>query len=49
MAQYIPLTEKFGNLIAICPHCDSIMNQRVSLARLELVCGKIEVSFPQAL
>ena len=34
MAEYQPITEKLGNLTAICPDCGSIMNRRVSLAKL---------------
>lgn len=49
MADYSPVTEKFGNLIAICPDCDSIMNQRVSLAKIETVCENINITFPKAL
>jgi hypothetical protein len=49
MAEYSPVTEKFGNLIAICPDCDSIMNRRVSLARIGEVCGNIDITFPKAL
>ena len=49
MVEYSPITEKFGNLSAICPDCDSIMNRRVSLAKLEQVRGKMEISFPQAM
>ena len=49
MVEYSPVTEKFGNLSAICPDCDSIMNRRVSLAKLEQVRGKMDISFPQAM
>lgn len=49
MAEYSPVTEKFGNLTAICPDCDSIMNQRVSLAKLGQVRGKMDITFPQAM
>ncbi len=49
MADYSPVTEKFGNLVAFCPDCESIMNQRVSLARIESVCENIDITFPQAL
>lgn len=48
MVDYSPITEKFGNLIAICPDCDSIMNRRVSLANLAQVCGNMDISYPQA-
>ena len=49
MADYKPVTEKFGNLIAICPDCDSIINRRVSLARIWEVCGNLDISFPKEL
>jgi hypothetical protein len=49
MADYQPVTEKLGNLTAICPDCESIMNRRVSLANLEQVRGKLDITFPQAL
>lgn len=48
MAEYTPVTEKFGNLIAICPDCDLIMNRRVSLAKLSQVRGNMDISYPQA-
>lgn len=49
MAEYTPITEKFGNLSAICPYCDSIMNQRVSLARIEEISANMDITFPKAL
>ncbi len=49
MADYEPVTEKFGNLKAICPDCHSIINRRVSLAKIEEVCGKMDITFPQAM
>jgi hypothetical protein len=49
MAEYSPVTDKFGNLIAICPDCDSIMNRRVSLARIEEICGNLDITFPKGL
>ena len=47
IADYEPVTEKFGNLIAICPDCDTIMNRRVSLVRIEEVCGNLDITFPK--
>jgi len=47
MADYEPVTEKYGNLIAICPDCDSIINRLVSLARIEEVCGNLDITFPK--
>jgi hypothetical protein len=49
MVEYRPITEKSGNLTAICPDCNSFMNRRVSIAKLGQVRGKMDISFPQAL
>ena len=49
MAQYVPVTDKIGNLTAFCPDCESTINQRVSFARLGQFCRKLEVSFPQGM
>ena len=49
MAEYSPITEKFGNLVAICPDCNSMMNRRVSLAKIGEFRGKMDISFPEAL
>lgn len=37
MADYRIITEKIGNLEAIFPDCEKIMNLRVSLSKLEQV------------
>ena len=49
MADYSPITEKFGNLVAICPDCNVMMNRRVSMARIGEFQGKVEIRFPEAL
>ncbi|MCP5246580.1 MAG: helix-turn-helix domain-containing protein [Burkholderiales bacterium] len=49
MADYQIITDKIGNLEAICPDCDNIMNRRVSLSTLEQISGKLSISLPQAL
>lgn len=49
MADYTPVTEKFGNLVAICPDCNAIMNRRVSMARIGEFTGKVDISFAEAL
>ena len=49
MADCRIITEKIGNLEAICPDCDKIMNRRVSLSKLEQVRGEITITLPQAL
>lgn len=49
MAEYIPVTESLGNLIAICPDCEAFMNRRVSLAKLSQIRGQLDITTPQAL
>ncbi len=49
MADYEVLTETQGNLIAICPDCETIIYRRVSMAKLAQIRGKLEITFPQAL
>jgi len=47
MAEYFPVTQKYGNLIAICPDCDAIMNRLVSLAKIDEFRGKMDISFSE--
>ena len=49
MAEYSTITEKIGNLIAICPDCNSIMNRHISLSRIGEFYGKMDISLPEAL
>lgn len=49
MVDYKPVTEEIGNLVAICPACNSIMNRRVSLAKLGQFQALMDITFPQAL
>jgi len=49
MAEYVPTTEKVGNLTAICPDCGSMMHRLVSRAQLEDFFGKMDITFSQAL
>ena len=46
-AEYLPVTETIGNLKAICPDCDSIMNRRVSLSKIHQICRNLDVTFPE--
>jgi hypothetical protein len=48
MAEYRPITEKFGNLTAICPDCHSIMNRRVSLAKIDQICSGMDIIYSDA-
>lgn len=49
MADYQAMTETLGNLIGICPSCESMMFRRVNLSKLGLVRGKLDITMPQAL
>ena len=49
MVDYVPLTATLGNLAAICSVCETMIYRRVSLTKLALVCGKLDVRMPQAL
>lgn len=49
MADYQPVTESQGNMIAICPDCETMMYRRVSLAKLDQVRGNLDITMPQAL
>ena len=48
MAEYQPLTPALGNLVGICPSCDSMIYRRVNPAKLEQVRGKLAIAMPQA-
>lgn len=48
MAEYQPVTEKFGNLIGICPVCDCLMNRRTSLAKIDPIRRELDITFMQA-
>lgn len=37
LVEYKAITETLGNLVAICPDCESIMNRRISLAQLKQI------------
>lgn len=49
MADYQPPTSTLGNLIGICPSCNSMMYRRVNLTKLEQVSANLDLTMPQAL
>jgi hypothetical protein len=49
MADYVPVSDVSGNLRGICPTCDKFIYRRVSLAKLDAVCGDLDIAFPQAM
>jgi len=48
MADYQPATATLGNLIAICPDCNAMMNRRVGLAKLGVIRGQMDITMPEA-
>lgn len=49
MAEYQPVTATVGNLMAICPDCDLMMNRRVSFSKLDMFRLQMDITLPQAL
>lgn len=49
MADYQPLKAANGNLVGICPHCDTLIFRRVNLHRLGQIAGELDVRLPEAL
>jgi hypothetical protein len=49
VADYQPVTETLGNLIAICSDCEAMMYRRVSLTKLAQVRGSLDITMLQAL
>jgi len=48
LIEYKAITDTLGNLVAICPDCESIMNRRISLAKLKLIPGYMDITQPLA-
>lgn len=48
IADYQQVTAIVGNLIGICPACDTMIYRRVNVAKLEQVRGKLEISVTEA-
>lgn len=48
MADYVPLAASSGNLVGICPACNTMIYRRVSYVRLEEVRGGLAVRQPGA-
>jgi hypothetical protein len=48
MAEYQPITTSLGNLVGICPKCNTIIYRRTSMGKLPQVRGKLEITFAEA-
>jgi hypothetical protein len=49
MAEYQSITSNSGNLIGICPCCETMMYRRVNLAKLVQVGADLDITMPQAI
>lgn len=49
MADFQPATGSLGNLMGICPECESMMFRRINLTKLDDVRGNLEIRLPVAL
>lgn len=48
MADYEPITNKFGNLKGYCPDCEGMIFRRASLAKLPQIRGKLDIKIVEA-
>jgi hypothetical protein len=48
MAEYQPISDNSGNLVGICPDCETMLYRRVNMAELVQVRGNLEVTFTKA-
>lgn len=49
MVDYEAMTPATGRLVAICPHCSTMMNRYTGLAGLKRICTYFDVSLPRLL
>ena len=47
MVDYEPVTATLGNMVAICPACETMLYRRVSLAKLEQARGGLDITMPK--
>jgi hypothetical protein len=48
MADYVPVTNRRGNLRAICEDCGTLMHRHVSLDQIAVIAPDLQVKFMQA-
>ena len=49
MVDYKPTSDTRGNLIGICPDCETIMYRCISMTKLDQIRGHLDITLPQAL
>ena len=48
MVEYKPVNEKTGNIIGICPTCETLMYRRISITKIEQFSAQMGFRLPQA-
>ena len=46
MVEYQPINEKSGNLVAICPDCESMIYRRISMAKIKQISSHMSITLP---
>ena len=49
MVDFEPVNLTSGRLIGLCPKCDCIINKFFSIAKLDQIKDKLDITFPKAL
>jgi len=49
MVDYEPLTDSTGRLVGLCPTCNGIINKYFSIANIEQISDKLDITLPKAL
>ena len=49
MVDYEPINDRSGRLIGLCPTCDGIINKYFSIANIEQISDKLDITLPKAL
>mgnify|MGYP000084720048 CR=1 FL=1 len=49
MVDFEPINSTTGRLIGLCPHCGCIINKFFSIAKLDQIKDKLDITLPKAL
>ena len=49
MVEYEPINGSMGHLIGLCPSCTGIINKYFTIAKLEQIKDKLDITLPKAL
>ena len=48
MAEFVPISDRSGNLRGLCPDCETLMHRRVSPAKLPEISAGLDVTMAKA-